>query len=175
MPKRQRANSTGAGAGAGAGAGRDRIVLRRCAGFTILELLIIVAIMLTIAAIAIPSLQSAMAYAKVSRAVVDIRTIGNEALLYNAQYGAVPNTLADIGYGQQLDPWGAPYQYLNFANVNGKGKMRKDRFLVPINTYFDLYSMGPDGQSATPLTAKQSQDDIILANDGAYIGVAANF
>lgn len=169
MPKPHRANSTGVGAG------RNRRALRRCGGFTILELLIIVAIMLTIAAMAIPSLQSAIAYAKTSRAVVDLRTIGNEALMHKAQYGVAPNTLADIGYDKQLDPWGAPYQYLNFANVNGKGKMRKDRFLVPINTYFDLYSMGPDGKSVSPITAQQSQDDIIMANDGAYVGVAANF
>jgi len=167
MPKPQRANSIATGLGR-----RGR---RGFAGFTILELLIIVAIMATIAALAVPSLKSAVASAQIARTVADIRTIGNEALSFTLQYGAAPNTLADIGYDQQVDPWGAPYQYLNFANVNGKGKMRKDRFLVPINTYFDLYSMGPDGQSTSPLTAKQSQDDIIWANDGAYIGVAANF
>jgi len=169
MPGPQRANFTKAGARHG------RMRLRRCAGFTVLELLIVMAIILTIAAMAIPSLKSAVASAKDARAVADIRTIGNEALGYYAQYGAAPDTLADIGYDQQLDPWGAPYQYLAFANVNGKGKMRKDRFLVPINTHFDLYSMGPDGQSVSPLTAKQSQDDIIWANDGAYLGVAANY
>jgi general secretion pathway protein G len=52
---------------------------------------------------------------------------------------------------------------------------RKDRFLVPINSDYDLYSMGPDGASAPPLTAKASHDDIIRASDGAYVGVAENF
>jgi general secretion pathway protein G len=35
--------------------------------------------------------------------------------------------------------------------------------------------MGPDGRSKGPLTAKDSRDDIILAADGAFVGVAADF
>ncbi len=53
--------------------------------------------------------------------------------------------------------------------------MRKDRFLVPINTDFDLYSMGRDGKSTPPLTAAASRDDIIRANGGAYIGPAKGY
>ena len=55
------------------------------------------------------------------------------------------------------------------------GHARKDRFLVPINSDFDLYSMGKDGQSVSPLTAQKSHDDIIRANDGGYYGLASNF
>jgi general secretion pathway protein G len=55
------------------------------------------------------------------------------------------------------------------------GQARKDRFLVPINSDYDLYSMGPDGMSASPLTAKISQDDIIRASDGLFIGRACDF
>jgi general secretion pathway protein G len=55
------------------------------------------------------------------------------------------------------------------------GQARKDRFLVPINSDFDLYSMGKDGRSVGPLTAQQSHDDIIRANDGGYYGLASNF
>ena len=47
--------------------------------------------------------------------------------------------------------------------------------MVPINTDYDLYSMGKDGQSAPALTAQKSRDDIIRANDGAYIGPAAGY
>ena len=144
-------------------------------GFTLLELLIMVAIFVTISALAIPSLQSALGAARTARAVADIRTIGNEALAYQLQTGAVPLSLNDIGYGATVDPWGAPYQYLSFAGPTGSGQARVDRFLVPINTYFDLYSMGPDRISSASLTASSSQDDIIWANDGAYIGLAANY
>ncbi len=144
-------------------------------GFSLIELLITVAIMLTIAAIAVPNLLAAINQAKIAKAVGDIRAIGDDIEAYNISNYQYPNTLADVGRANFPDPWGNPYQYLNFAGVNGKGKMRKDRFLVPINTYFDLYSMGADGNSVPPLTAKASQDDIIWANDGDYIGPASAY
>jgi general secretion pathway protein G len=144
-------------------------------GFTVVELLITISIILTIAAIAIPNLMAALDQAKIARAVGDIRTIGNEIQEYDIVHNQYPNSLAQIGFGAHRDPWGNPYQYLNFANTKGKGAMRKDRFLVPINTFFDLYSKGKDGASVPPLTAKQSQDDIIWANDGAFIGKASDY
>jgi general secretion pathway protein G len=144
-------------------------------GFTMVELLITMAVILTLSAIAIPRLMSAINQAKVAKSVGDIRAIGTDVTGYAFENGQYPNTLADIGYANFNDPWGNPYQYLNFANAKGKGQMRKDRFLVPINTFFDLYSMGPDGKSVSPLTAQASQDDIIWANDGDYVGVASEY
>ena len=47
--------------------------------------------------------------------------------------------------------------------------------MVPINSDFDLYSMGKDGKSQTPLTAKASHDDIIFANNGEYVGRASEY
>jgi hypothetical protein len=55
------------------------------------------------------------------------------------------------------------------------GHARKDHSLVPINTDFDLYSMGPDGRSSPPLTAQHSRDDIVRANNGAFIGIASEY
>jgi general secretion pathway protein G len=147
----------------------------RGSGFTLVELLIVIAIILTIAGIAIPNLLTAIEQARTAKAVGDIRTIGYAALEYEAVNEQYPNSLAQIGYGGYRDPWGSPYQYLDFANVNGRGAMRKDRFLVPLNTGFDLYSMGRDGQSVPPLTAAASRDDVIWANDGAFIGPASDF
>jgi general secretion pathway protein G len=148
---------------------------RKGHGFTVVELLVAVAILLTIAALAVPNLLAAVARAKNAKAIADIHSIGTDIQAYELSKGVFPNTLADIGYDKFNDPWGNPYQYLNFANTKGKGKMRKDRFLVPINTFFDLYSMGADGKTVTPLTAAASQDDIIRANDGDFIGLASDF
>jgi general secretion pathway protein G len=53
--------------------------------------------------------------------------------------------------------------------------MRRDRFLVPINSDYDLYSMGADGRTATPLTASMSRDDIVRAGDGSFIGPASGY
>lgn len=90
------------------------------------ELLITMAVILTLSALAIPKLMSAINQAKVAKAVGDIRAIGVDVTGYAVQNGQYPNTLADIGYGNFNDPWGNPYQYLNFANTKGKGQMRKD-------------------------------------------------
>jgi general secretion pathway protein G len=148
----------------------------RCGhGFTLVELLITVSIILTIAALAVPNLLSAMNQARIAKAVGDIHAIGTDIEGYELINRVYPNTLADIGYGNFNDPWGNPYQYFNFAGAQGKGKMRKDRFLVPINTFFDLYSMGPDGKTVAPLTAQASHDDIIWANDGDYVGLASDY
>ena len=147
----------------------------RPCGFTLIELLITMAIIFTVSAIAVPNLMAALDHARIARAVGDIRTIGDQIQGYGIINKTYPNSLADVGYGDNLDPWGNPYQYLNFADAKGKGKMRKDRFLVPINSNFDLYSMGKDGDSVSPLTAKASQDDVVWANDGGYIGLASDF
>ncbi|HQR15188.1 MAG TPA: prepilin-type N-terminal cleavage/methylation domain-containing protein [Nitrospira sp.] len=63
----------------------------------------------------------------------------------------------------------------NGAGNASKGKPRKDRFLHPINSDYDLYSMGKDGESVEPLTAKKSHDDVIRANDGSFVGLAVEF
>jgi general secretion pathway protein G len=52
---------------------------------------------------------------------------------------------------------------------------RKDQFLVPINSDYDLYSMGADGQSNPSLNSRVSLDDVIRARDGAYVGLAEQF
>jgi len=56
-----------------------------------------------------------------------------------------------------------------------RGDVRRDKNLVPINTDFDLYSVGKDGDTATALTARQSRDDIVRANNGGYIGRAEDY
>jgi general secretion pathway protein G len=52
---------------------------------------------------------------------------------------------------------------------------RTDKNLVPLNSDYDLYSMGKDGESQIPLTVKISHDDIIRANDGAFVGLAIDY
>ncbi len=74
-----------------------------------------------------------------------------------------------------LDPWGQAYRYFNIMTAKGKGNLRKDKALNPINSDFDLYSMGKDGDSKLPLTPKVSHDDIIRARDGKFIGLASDF
>jgi len=134
-----------------------------------------VAILAVLAAIALPSYSNYLERTRVTQAVRDIADLQTRIQQYYTENHAYPNSLADIGSGSLLDPWGNPYQYTNLAEVNGNGKARKDRNLVPINSDFDLYSMGKDGASVPPLTAKASRDDIIRANDGRFIGLASDY
>ncbi|HUT83242.1 MAG TPA: prepilin-type N-terminal cleavage/methylation domain-containing protein [Thermodesulfobacteriota bacterium] len=144
-------------------------------GFTLLELLVVVGITSTLSAIAIPSYQSYIEKARITKAIAEIYILDKEIFAYEMTNKELPDTLGDIGRGNLKDPWGHPYQYLNFANIQGQGLMRKDRFMVPLNTDYDLYSMGKDGVSKPPLTAKPSHDDIIRVNNGRYIGKASEY
>lgn len=144
-------------------------------GFSLVELLIIIAILGTLASIAVAIYRSALDESRRTRTIGDIKTIEADLILHYTQTRTFPESLAEVGHGQRRDPWGTPYQYLSFATAKGKGQMRKDRFLVPINSDFDLYSMGPDKKSQPPLTAKASRDDIIRANDGSFVGPAWEF
>ncbi|MEJ2156653.1 MAG: prepilin-type N-terminal cleavage/methylation domain-containing protein [Desulfobacteraceae bacterium] len=140
---------------------------------TLIELMLVIAIIATLSAIAVPTFNTYVERARTTRVIAEIRALQQELTAYEIE-GNLPASLADIGKANLRDPWGNPYQYQNFALVP-KGHWRKDRFLVPINTSFDLWSMGPDGQSKPPLTAKPSRDDIIRANDGGYIGPASRY
>jgi general secretion pathway protein G len=144
-------------------------------GFTIIELLTVLAILLTLASIAVPMYLEALDKAKIAKTIADIRTLSSEIGTYQLFNQTLPLSLADVGRATFRDPYGNPYEYLNFATVKGKAKMRKDRFLVPINSDYDLYSKGADGQSVAPLTAQASRDDIVRANDGGFIGLASEY
>ena len=207
---------------------------QRQQGFTIIELMIAVTIVGALAGLAIPNYLGYLDKARLARCIAEIRYIERAIDSYEAAYDLFPNTLAEVGAGEIVDPWGNPYEYLNIAaltlpgggggngnaggaggggggaggagggggngnaggNGGGKktsywfepdsayaagtgngsaGKPRKDRFLHPINSDYDLYSMGKDGESVEPLTAKKSHDDVIRANDGGFVGLAAEF
>ena len=111
------------------------------------------------------------------KAVADIRVLDGEIGVFEVNNGRLPDSLDEIGRGTLRDAWGNGYEFLNFSTLKGagKGKMRKDRFLVPLNSTYDLYSKGKDGRSQAPLTARDSWDDVIRANDGGYIGLASAY
>ncbi|WP_054701659.1 prepilin-type N-terminal cleavage/methylation domain-containing protein [Desulfosarcina cetonica] len=145
-------------------------------GFTLIELMVVVAIMGVLVAIATPSFLSYRERARVAVAIVDIQNIQVAIENFYIDNNAYPNSLADIGMASLRDPWGNPYVYLriNGGDLKGNGQLRKDHGNVPVNSDFDLYSKGADGNSQTPFTAKASQDDVVRAYNGSYYGKVAD-
>lgn len=150
--------------------------------FSLIELLIVVGLIGTIAAIALPIYMDALDKARVGRAIGDISAMSTDISLFWLDNGRHPASLAEVGWGATLDPYAEPYEYTNIADSGKGGKGgkggaggRKDRFLVPVNSDFDLYSKGKDKDTVLPFTAPVSHDDIVRANNGGYIGLAEDF
>ncbi len=147
-------------------------------GLTLIELLLVVAIIATLLSVAIPGSSNMLHRERISRACGEISIMSQKLTDYLIDYGVLPEFLKDVDIPTLTDPWGNPYQYMAILGKSKseiQGKWRKDRFLVPINYDFDLYSMGKDGKSTAPLTAEASHDDIVRANNGDYIGLASKY
>lgn len=124
---------------------------RRNAGFTLIEVMVVVVILGILAAIVVPKLMSRPDQARIVKAKQDIRALEAALNLYRLDRFSYPSTdegLAALvnppvvdrqstpwksgGYLDRLpmDPWKTPYQYLN-PGVHGN---------------IDIYSLGKDGQ-----------------------------
>ncbi len=143
-------------------------------GFTLLEVMIVAAIIGTLAALAFPSYVAFRNKAKISAVVADLKSIEKRIYGFNAENGRFPDTLAEAGLDGYTDAWGNPFDYWPITGDKHQ-KVRKDLSLHPINTDFDLSSKGADGQTNFPLTADESRDDVIRANNGSYYGLVSSY
>ena len=149
----------------------------RTAGFTLLEMLIALVVAAALAAIAIPAYQQYRERLMVNQAKMTIAVLAADLIRYYSAHNTYPATLAGLGIAIPLDPWGHAYHYLpiDVTPAPKVGQMLKDKSLHPVNSDFDLYSMGPDGTTTTQLASANSQDDIIRAGNGSYIGSASGY
>jgi general secretion pathway protein G len=149
---------------------------RQQGGYTLLELMAGIMILGFLSAMAVAAYDQYIERARVARAISDIGKIHLEIqkFLTNERRG-YPASLADLGLDDLIDPWGNPYQYLVVDGLGNNGAVRKDKNLIPVNRSYDVYSMGKDGNTASPFTSTVGQDDVVLAGDGTYFGLAADF
>ena len=251
------------------------------AGYTLLEVMIVVSILAIIASIGVPQYVSALRIARIGKAKHELVTISNAIGSYTANNeGQLPWSLYQVGYGGKQDPWGVPYCYLNYADGTGDGlewaiaagivdpsaftpvipsfggqtgggggdggpgewamhplgqqgpgrpipiqsassavierqfhalggllgreitiheraslelvlmnngsfsmfagvqadtTRRRDRYMFPLNTDYDLFSLGPNHKTAASLSEAVGLDDVIRANNGGFFGVAADY
>jgi general secretion pathway protein G len=155
-----------------------RVPARRYVGFTLLELVFACAIAALLLVIAVPAYRATIEKQKIRVCVNDLLKVSMALERYRTAHGLrLPDSLDELENIPREDPWGFEYRYLNFFSDEPgiKAKIRKDHNLHPLNSEFDLYSVGPDGSSVPPLTGKPSRDDIVFARDGGFIGPAKDF
>lgn len=154
---------------------RRPLLFRRQGGFTLVEIAVALGLVAILTALAVPMYGGWQHRIKVQRAQDDIIAMSMVIDTFLQDNSRLPNNLAEVGRGGITDPWGRPYVYLDLTPAANRGAARKDHSLVPLNTDYDLYSSGPDGASASPLTAKASRDDILRANNGRFVGPADRY
>lgn len=149
---------------------------RRHSAFTLIEMTAAMVVISALTGIALPRLHRVLEQAKIVQAVGEIQTMLTEI----GNLEDLPTSLAAIKRASFRDPWGNLYVYYKFPPdpLNGNAPpagARRDRFLVPVNSKFDLYSIGKDGKTAVAFTANDARDDVVCASDGAYVGLASKF
>lgn len=255
-------------------------------GFTLLELMIVVAVLAIIASIGVPQYVSALRIARSSKTRQELITIASAIEAFRSNHGGrLPLTLYQIGFGGRRDPWGTPYCYFNYTDGTGDGLdwaisvglvdpsavlktggsfgvgilpavfgfgrgdlplrpvaaaarrrspqapvaplldegagmtrrtfaqtllsrlshppefgavdemistlpvtsvavftgvavesvRRKDQYMWPLNTDYDLFSLGPNASTSVTLGTSLAQDDVIRANNGGYFGPASEY
>lgn len=147
---------------------------QRQRGWTLVELMLALVVLSVLMALAVPSWQRHRNKALAARAVQDIAMMSVTIEAYWLDNRAYPANLAAAGLGGRLDPWGRAYVYYN-VDAGGRGRARKDRALNPINTDFDLFSHGADGETHVQVSNRRSADDVIRANNGRFVGLGADF
>jgi general secretion pathway protein G len=141
-------------------------------GITLLELSITMALIALLASIATPAITGYVDRARTNRAIGEIGRVSIELYRWRSNNGGVfPDALADANIDMDPDPWGNNYVY---SNVAGGGAARTSGGNA-VNTDFDLYSTGNDGATAASLAAADSADDVVRANNGAFLGLAGEY
>jgi general secretion pathway protein G len=115
------------------------------AAFTLMEMLVVVAILVVLAGAAVPIYLNYLANARIDRAKMDVVTLEKAVEAYSTSHGSYPATLdvlcevdpntgakAALEYKHLMDPWNQRYVY-EPQNVNPRtGRPR-------------IYSQGPPG------------------------------
>lgn len=99
-------------------------------GFTLIELVVVIAILGILAGLAIPRFMDATATARGARIVADMRTIDSAIMIYNAKTGSLPSNEDDLTENDPdnkkhklLAAWPAPPQgTAKVTTITGKEK-----------------------------------------------------
>lgn len=85
-------------------------------GFTLVELVVVIAILGILAGIAVPRFMDATATARGAKVIADLRTIDSAATMYYAKEGSYPATVAAMKTGYLAEEPIAPTGTIKFPN-----------------------------------------------------------
>lgn len=149
-------------------------------GFTLVELLMVIAIIGLLALLVIPQYDNLKNNAKRAQCKADLRTVEKSIYAYNLDKGTFPPTpggpLDPAIFTVVNDPWGHQFVYYNIRDGGGTPYAVTIPGTDNLNDDFDLYSTGINGLSTGILDpTTTSWDDVIRALDGAYLGDAGKY
>ncbi len=138
----------------------------RTEGFTLVELLVVVAIIGIIASIAIPSLRQAIDRAKQRRTMADIRTVALAVNAYAVDYSFAPKfTTATVA---ELRPFLTPTYLRTLPDLDG---WLRSMYYEAEGIDYTLRSYGRDGVAQAAVHEGPTTDfaaDIIM-NNGVFV------
>ncbi|NIN33708.1 MAG: hypothetical protein GTN46_03400 [Gammaproteobacteria bacterium] len=149
-------------------------VNQRQTGFSTMEMVLTVSVVLLMFSLVIPAAREIVNKTRSDNVVVDLEKIQSDINDFITINRRLPDSLAEIYADIPRDPWGNKFKYLNIADSDEsiKFKVRKYKFIKNLNSDYDLFSVGIDGESVQPLIGKSSRDDIVRAKNGLFIGPA---
>jgi len=142
-------------------------------GFTLTETLVATALLAVGADAIVGGISGRLERTRIERARQEIGQIETAIELYRTRHHELPGSLTDLGSAVPLDPWGHSYKYVNFDTSGTVGQRNYEG--LPINSEYDLYSLGPDGRTDADLWTETARDDIVRARDGSFVGLARDF
>jgi type II secretion system protein G len=145
-------------------------------GFTMVELLVVCAIIGVLAMMAIPAFSSIREMAKVARCKSELRGLEQSINGYNLDHGSLPVALDGSVSANLTDPWGHAYVYYKKVQPDSDPGAYLDTSAGhDLNTDFDLYSKGFDNATTQSVADPGSMDDIVRGADGAIVASAKDY
>jgi len=81
-------------------------------------------------------------------------------------------TLSDVEATTLIDKLGGNSMYVD---VDVPTVRRRNQYMFPLNTDYDLFSLGPNALTAAALNSPMALDDVIRANNGGFFGKASDY